>query len=202
MNKSGCLFLALFCTLICEGIYGTVIANSDQPFPSIGESYTEDGNNPAIGVMEGYFNDINESRRANVDKWYVKEEAKLMRSFLDDKENQEKKLGLLNIRKARLLKWKELPYDYAEGYVPTRYIDQYANKKIFYVAVDYMVFHEDEYHINGINYFFVVLVLESDNWRIALIPHVPVNSIISDGYGFGTKDEKTFVERRLKFHIQ
>ena len=39
---------------------------------------------------------------------------------MDDKENQEKKLGLLNIRKARLVNWKELPYDYAKNYIPSR----------------------------------------------------------------------------------
>lgn len=123
-----------------------------------------------------------------------------MKSFIDVKENQEKKLGLLNIRKAQLLKWKELPYNYAENYIPSRNLEQYSNKKAFYVAVDYKVYHEDEYHINGVNYFLVVLVLEVNEWRIALTPLVPVNSIIFDGYGFGTEDEKTFDERRLKFH--
>ncbi len=154
----------------------------------------------AIEVIEGYFNDINESRWTNVDKWYVKEQANEIKSFLEDKENQEKKLGLLNIRKARLVKWNELPYDYAEKYVPSRHIEHFGDKKVFYVAVDYKVYHENEYHINGVNYFFVVLVLEDNKWRIASTPLVPVKSIIFDGYGFGTEDEKTFDERRLKFH--
>ncbi|MFT4417330.1 hypothetical protein ACLM5H_26280 [Fredinandcohnia humi] len=155
----------------------------------------------AIKVIEGYFNDINESRWSSVDKWYVNESAKEIKSFINNEENQEMKLGLLNIREARLVKLKELPYDYAENFLPNRYMEQYnnQNKKVFYVAVDYTVYHEDQYHINGVNYFFVVLVLEDNNWKIALTPHVPVNIIVSEGYGFGTKDEKTFDERRKKF---
>lgn len=155
----------------------------------------------AINVIEGYFNDINESRWSNVDKWYVKERVKEIKSFMNNEENQDKKLGLLNIREASLEKLKELPYDYAKNFLPNRYMDQYNNqhKKVFYVAVDYTVDHEDQYHINGVNYFFVVLVLEDNNWRVALTPHIPVNIIVSDGYGFGTKDEKTFDERRQKF---
>ena len=54
----------------------------------------------------------------------------------------------------------------------------------------------------GLTIFYVVLVLEDNEWRIALIPLVPVKSIIFDGYGFGTEDEKTFDERRLKFHVK
>jgi len=154
-----------------------------------------------IEVIRCYYNDINEGRWSNVDKWYVKEQAKEMKSFIADKENQEQKLGLLNIRKARLLKWKEIPYDYADNYLPSRYMEQFGNKKAFYVAVDYQVYHEDEYHINGVNYIFVVLALEDNNWKIVTDQLVPVNSIISDGYGFGTEDEKIFDERRIKFHI-
>jgi hypothetical protein len=43
------------------------------------------------------------------------------------------------------------------------------------------------------------MVLEDGMWKIALTPHVPVQSLINDGYGFGTDDEKTYTERRLKF---
>ncbi|WP_077212465.1 hypothetical protein [Bacillus dakarensis] len=152
-------------------------------------------------VIEGYFNDINESRWSSVHSWYVNERAMEIKSFIENEENQEKKLGLLNIIEARLVNLKELPYDYADNFIPNRYMEQYDNKdkKAFYAAVDYTVYHEDQYHINGVNYFLVVLVLEDNHWRIALTPHVPVNAIVSDGFGFGTKDEKTFDERRQKF---
>lgn len=202
LEKIKPLLLVLFSILICGLYYGTVNAKPNDSPPFIRESFAEVGYKSAIEVMEGYFNDINESRWTNVDKWFVKEDANVIKSFLDDKDNQEKKLGLHNIRKARLVNWKELPYDYARNYVPSSNIEQYRDKKVFYVAVDYKVYHENEYNINGVNYFFVVLVLEDNKWRIASIPLVPVNSIIFDGYGFGTEDEKTFDVRRLKFHIK
>jgi hypothetical protein len=44
-----------------------------------------------------------------------------------------------------------------------------------------------------------VTITEDGKRKIVLTPLVPVKSIISDGYGFGTLDEKTFDERRLKF---
>ena len=200
LNKSGHLLLILFSILICGLNYGTVIANPNDTSPFCGASFTEVEYKSEIEVIRGYFNDINESRWTNVDKWYVKEKANEMKSFMVDKEKQEKKFGLLNIRKAQLLNGKEIPYEYAENYLPNRYMEQYENKKVFYVAVEYKVYHENEYHINGVNYFFVVLVLEENNWKIALTPLVPVNSIIFDGYGFGTEDEKTFDKRRLKLH--
>jgi len=151
-----------FGILICGLNYGTVIADPNDTSPSIGASFTEVEYKSAIEVIRGYFNDINESRWTNVDKWYVKEEANEMKSFMVDKEKQEKKFGLLNIRKAQLLNWKEMPYEYAENYLPNRYMEQYENKKVFYVAVEYKVYQENEYHINGVNYFFVVLVLEDN----------------------------------------
>ncbi|WP_381443191.1 hypothetical protein [Sporosarcina koreensis] len=199
--KSSPLLLVLFCLLICGLNYVTVNANLIDTFKSIGESTAEAEYKSAIEVIGNYFIDIDTSRWTNVDNWYVKEEANELKCFMDDKENQERKLGLLNIKNARLLMLKELPYDYAEKYLPNRYMEQFSNKKVFYVAVDYKVYQENEYHINGVNYFFVVLVLEDNKWRIALTPLVPVNSIIFDGYGFGTEDEKTFDERRLKFHV-
>lgn len=58
---------------------------------------------------------------------------------------------------------------------------------------------QNEFFINGVNYFLIAMVLEDGEWKIAMTPHAPVRSIIDDGYGFGTEDEKTYDERRLKF---
>lgn len=201
LTKSSPLLLVLFCLLICGLNYVTVNANSSETSNSM-ESLSEAGYKSAIEVISNYFNDIDKSRWTNVDDWYIEEKENELKSFMADKENQERKLGILNIKNARLVMLKELPYDYAEKYLPNLYMEQFCNKKAFYVAVDYKVYQESEYHINGVNYFFVVLVVEDNKWRIALTPLVPVNSIIFDGYGFGTEDEKTFDDRRLKYHIK
>jgi hypothetical protein len=68
--------------------------------------------------------------------------------------------------------------------------------------VDYKVHKQNKYFINGVNYFFIVLVLQDRQWKIVFTPLVPVSSIIDDGYGFGTEDEKTFDKRRLSFQFE
>jgi hypothetical protein len=112
---------------------------------------------------------------------------------------KEHKVGLFNIKIAHLVASKQIPYEYGKIYLPTRYIESFIAPQIFYVAVDYEVFREDKYHINGVNYFFIVTVVEDGKRKIVITPLVPIKSMISDGYGFGTLDEKTFDERRLKF---
>ncbi|MET3849094.1 hypothetical protein [Paenibacillus sp. OAE614] len=51
--------------------------------------------------------------------------------------------------------------------------------------------------MDSLNYFLIVTVLEESKRKIILVPFVPIRSIIADGYGFGTPDEKNFDERRL-----
>jgi hypothetical protein len=100
-------------------------------------------------------------------------------------------------KEAHLIAYKQIPYEYSRIYLPA-YIESQSSPQVFY-AVSYKVYKEDKYHINGLNYFFIVTVLEESKRKIILAPHVSVRSIIADGYGFGTPDEKTFDERRLKF---
>ncbi|MFD0616968.1 hypothetical protein ACFQZR_05790 [Paenibacillus sp. GCM10027629] len=130
---------------------------------------------------------------------WVKEERDTLRGFINNSENQKNKLGLFNINKALLAAWKELPIEYGKHFLPMRYIEKFINPRVFYVAVDYTVYREDKYHINGVNYFLISVALEDNQWKIVLTPHIPVKSIITDGYGFGRDDEKTFDERRIKF---
>lgn len=198
MSRYYFLFLVICSILICGLIAENSFANSNTTF-SNKEILTEDECKTGLEVIHSYFNDLNENQWAKIHKWFVHGEANMLKSFLYDKENQQNKLGLLNIRKAQLEDWKSIPYHYAENYVPSKSIEQYRDRKVFYVAVDYQVYKENEFMINGVNYFFIVLVLEDHKWRIASTPIVPVKSIIFDGYGFGTEDEKTFDEIRMKF---
>ncbi|NEU32116.1 hypothetical protein GN156_15275 [bacterium LRH843] len=105
----------------------------------------------------------------------------------------------MNIKEANLVRWKELPYEYGKQFLSNRYMEKFNNPRVFYVGVNYKVHSQNEYFIDGVNYFLIAMVLEDGMWKIALAPHVPVQSIISAGYGFGTDDEKTYTERRLKF---
>lgn len=90
LNKSRLLLLFLFGILICGLNYGTVIANPKNTSPFIRESFTEVGYKSAMEVMEGYFNDINENRWTDVDKWFVKEEANGIKVFWMIKKTRKK----------------------------------------------------------------------------------------------------------------
>jgi hypothetical protein len=153
----------------------------------------------SIDVVKMYFEQLDQNNWNSIPNLWVKDQRESLKGFLNSKENQINKIGILNIKEAKLVRWKELPYDYAENYLPSRYMNHFSNKMVYYVGINYKVHIEDQFHINGVNYFFVALALEDGEWKIVFTPHVPVKSIIDDGYGFGTDDEKTFDERRLKF---
>jgi hypothetical protein len=152
-----------------------------------------------IHVINHYYNDLNENQWQKASSWWVEENKNELLGFLANKENQKYKRGLLNIKKAELIRVKELPYEYGQNYLPNRYMEKFNNPRVFYVGVDFKVHKQNEFFIDGVNYFLIAMVLEDGKWKIALTPHVPVGSIIFDGYGFGSEDERTYDERRLKF---
>jgi hypothetical protein len=154
---------------------------------------------PPIKIIQKYFTYLNEKQWNVVPSLWVEEQKQSLEDFLNNKENQKLKHGLYNIKKAKLIRWKEIPYEYGQNYLGNRYMEKFQQPRVFYVAVDYEVHKQDQYFIDGINYFLVALAKENGKWRIVLTPHVPVRSLITDGYGFGTEDEKTFDERRQKF---
>ena len=152
-----------------------------------------------ITVIKNYINDLNKNQWEEAASWWVKEHRQELLNFNDNKENQKYTRGLLNIKEANLVRWKELPYEYCKSCLPTLYLEKFNNPRVFYVGADYNVHSQNKYFIDGVNYFLIVIVLEDGVWKIALTPHVPIQSIIYGGYGFGTDDEKTYTERRLKY---
>lgn len=135
-----------------------------------------------FGVVKRYIENLNQNNWTEISKLWVKEHQ----------------IDFFDIKKAQLVRWKEVPYQYVRNFVPVSYMEKFQSPKAFYVAVDIKVDQETKHYINGINYFFIVVVREEGEWKIAIIPKPPIDSVIADGYGFGTNDEKTFDERRLK----
>ncbi|MEC0094391.1 hypothetical protein [Paenibacillus macquariensis] len=90
-------------------------------------------------------------------------------------------------------------FEYGKQFLPMRYVEKFTSPRLYYVAIDYSVYREDKFHINGVNYFLICVALEDNQWKIVLTPHVPVKSLIADGYGFGRDVERTFDDRRIKF---
>ncbi|MDG5787327.1 hypothetical protein QA612_07455 [Evansella sp. AB-P1] len=150
-------------------------------------------------TISNYFQDVGEERWSEIGKWFVEDRKKDIEVFLSNEENEIRRRGFFNIKKAELVKSKELPNDYGKQFIPGHLIEGYDNLKFLYVAVDFDVHEQNEYHIDGMNYFLVITVLEEKEWKIALTPHVPVNTVIDDGYGFGDEEEKTYTERRLSY---
>ncbi|SED11835.1 hypothetical protein [Paenibacillus sp. GP183] len=150
-------------------------------------------------LVTSYIKSINEKNWSDIPGLWVKGQRDELIDFFNNKQNKKQMVGIFNIKKAHLVASKQIPYEYGQIYLPSRYIESFNAPQIFYVAVDFKVYKEDKYHINGVNYFFIVTAIEDGKRKIVLTPLVPVKSLISDGYGFGTLDEKTFDERRLKF---
>jgi hypothetical protein len=154
----------------------------------------------SIQVIKHYFDDINQNQWEKATSWWVEEQRQVLLHFISNKVNQQQKLGLLNIKESKLVRWKELSYENGKNYLPNRYMEKFANPRVFYVGVHLKVHTQNEFFIDGVNYFLMAMVEENGEWKIALIPIAPVQSIIYDGYGFGTEDEKTYHIRRLKYY--
>ncbi|WP_430510836.1 hypothetical protein [Gottfriedia solisilvae] len=158
--------------------------------------HAEQKNQPSKVVNE-YFQAIDQQNWYAIPNLWVKHEDLL--GFIQNKQNQKEKNGFFRIEKAKVKYLKEVPYSYASQYLPTRYIEKFKNPRVFYVGVDYKVYKENQYQLNGVNYFFVTTVLEEGMWKIVTETIPPISSLIKDGYGFGTDDEKTYDERRMKY---
>jgi hypothetical protein len=153
----------------------------------------------AIAVIQKYILDLDANQWNKIPNRWVEDQRQELIDFINDKRNLTNKRGFLNIKDAELMMLKELPYEYGKQFLPNKYFDKFNNPKVFYVGVHYKVHKQNQFFIDGVNYFLIEMVIEDGEWKIALTPHVPVTSIIFDGHGFGTENEKTFDKRRLDF---
>lgn len=156
---------------------------------------TGDPNEP---IVRQYIELINAKDWNGIPALWIKRQRETLAPFFNDKRNNQRKAGLFNIKQAALVSSRPIPYEYGSQFLPS-FIDSLPDPQISYVAAYYQVHREDKYHLNGVNYFFIVTANENGNRRIALTPHVPTDQLISDGYGFGTPDEKSYRERRIKY---
>jgi len=148
-------------------------------------------------IVKEYFQAIDERNWYLIPKLWVKDSDML--GFIQKKQNQQDKNGFFGIKKAKVKYLKEIPYSYASQYLPTRYLEKFKSPRVFYVGVDLKVYKEDKYALNGVNYYFITTVLEDEKRKIIIQSIPPISSLIEDGYGFGTDDEKTYDTRRMKY---
>lgn len=62
-------------------------------------------------------------------------------------------MGIFNVKSAKVVGKREIPLEVASAFTDVpRYVAKYGQAKVYYVAVDYTVFQEIKYYMNGINY--------------------------------------------------
>ncbi|MFC4812495.1 hypothetical protein [Paenibacillus sp. GCM10023250] len=124
-------------------------------------------------------------------------------SFFGSADNRKQHAGVLGVKRAKLVGYKEVPKELGLNFVGNgtgRYLETSgAESRFFYAAFRYDVFRESQYRLNGMNYMLMVLVNENGHWRICHCSVAPTARFIESGYGFGTADERTYDERRQRF---
>ncbi|WP_139491960.1 SpoIID/LytB domain-containing protein [Brevibacillus dissolubilis] len=162
---------------------------------------------PAIGPVSGAFaqskdgapSDIvaqmvsyeqNHNWSAATPLWVSAEQA-IYSDFSKDEKSKKEHLGLHNIQTAKLVDLKELSKEEAQAFVDfEKYEEQYEEVHVFYTAVNYDVFEESPYYLDGVNYRLAVVVKEQGEWKLAELSSAPVSAIAEAGIGFRTADEK------------
>ncbi|KQL18428.1 SpoIID/LytB domain-containing protein [Cytobacillus solani] len=109
--------------------------------------------------------------------------------FLNNPENKKQHIGLFNIEKASLVAQKEIPEEYK-----MLFPNMDESSLLYYIAVDYKVFEEDVFHMNGVNYFLVELVNENNDWKIKQVQNAPIDILKSYELGFNSEDEKAMLD--------
>jgi hypothetical protein len=77
---------------------------------------------PAENLVTSYIKSINEKNWSDIPCLWVKGQRNELIDFFNNKQNKEQKVGLFNIKKAHLVALKQIPYEYGQIYLPTRYI--------------------------------------------------------------------------------
>lgn len=137
----------------------------------------------------------NDQKWESISELWSNEMKDIMEGFLSNGENMKQHKGLFNIQKASLVTQKQIPEEYKELFP-----DMSESSLLYYIAIDYEVYKEDVFHMNGINYFLVELVKEGNYWKIKQLQNAPVDILKSYNLGFNTTDEDKMIEIISKRH--
>ncbi|BBI33862.1 hypothetical protein [Cohnella abietis] len=171
---------------------------------STSPAYANSKNTQPITIVKKVFEDVNEQKWCSIPELWTSKQRESYSLFFCKNSTSDRSDGLFNIKKASIIDWRELPskigINHMSNGVRQAIEDEHLESKFFYVAVDLQVKIESKYFINGTNYPLFALIKEKNNdWRIIQMSVVPTSSMIQNGYGFNTQDEKTFDERRLQY---
>lgn len=156
--------------------------------------YDEQASNPS-DTIKRLIEFENEQKWESISGLWSDDMKGTISEFLSNPENMKQHTGLFNIKKASLVAQKQIPEEYKDLFP-----NMSESSLLYYIAVNYEVFEEDVFHMNGINYFLVELVKENNNWNIKQLQNAPVDILQNSKLGFNTADENAMIEIISKRH--
>ena len=114
---------------------------------------------------------------------YTNEQINSFKIFLENEKNIREYVGVLNVRKAKLIESIEIKYDDVKDMID----EDYTGKKIkiFAVGADYDVYEDTKYFSEGIIYNFLILEEQNGQWRVNTLMQIADPSLLKmKGYHF------------------
>ena len=114
---------------------------------------------------------------------YTNEQINSFKNFLENEKNIREYVGVLNVRKAKLIESIEIKYDDVKDMID----EDYTGKKIkiFAVGADYDVYEDTKYYSEGIIYNFLILEEQNGQWRVNTLMQIADPSLLKmKGYHF------------------
>ena len=114
---------------------------------------------------------------------YTNEQINSFKNFLENEKNIREYVGVLNVRKAKLIESVEIKYDDVKDMID----EDYTGKKIkiFAVGADYDVYEDTKYFSEGIIYNFLILEEQNGQWRVNTLMQIADPSLLKmKGYHF------------------
>ena len=114
---------------------------------------------------------------------YTNEQINSFKNFLENEKNIREYVGVLNVRKAKLIESIEIKYDDVKDMID----EDYTGKKIkiFAVGADYDVYEDTKYFSEVIIYNFLILEEQNGQWRVNTLMQIADPSLLKmKGYHF------------------
>ena len=114
---------------------------------------------------------------------YTNEQINSFKNFLENEKNIREYVGVLNVRKAKLIESIEIKYDDVKDMIDGDYTGKKI--KIFAVGADYDVYEDTKYFSEGIIYNFLILEEQNGQWRVNTLMQIADPSLLKmKGYHF------------------
>ena len=163
LKKAGILFVSLFAFLININLVNA--AENSQI------------------VIEEYVQAMNNHEWYAFSTLHCTEEKINLLEFFANSNNREEHVGVLNVKKASLIELVEVDLNDVSHMLYKDYDNKDA--KVYVFGVDYDVYDDSKYYSSGINYNFITLIKENENWKVSeMLPISEPQKLLDYGYKF------------------